>query len=476
MTTQNIKEFVAKIERGEISLIEHCHKILNEAVQAEDKNYFASYAGSLAIAQAKNVQQRLNAGEHLPLAGLPITVKDNICVKGIEATAGSKILKGYRSVFNATAVQKLIDAGAIIIAKTAMDEFGFGSFGTNTGVGISPAVHPLDNTRVCGGSSSGAAGWTALTKHNHAALAESTGGSIVNPASFCGVAGFCPTYGRVSRYGLIDYASSLDKIGTITKTANDASIILQTIAGHDTSDGTSSNTNVPDYNNALKAGVNKLRIGIVQDALGIGVDEQIQQRCSQVTKKLESNGVIIEPVTLPLTLKFGISTYYLLALAEASTNLAKLCGMRYGIQENMNTGYNEYFTRIRSANFGTEAKRRIILGTFARMSGYRDALYIRAAKVRNLILQEYARAFKNVDALCTPTMPFVAPKFTEVNKLTPNQTYASDILTVGPNLAGLPHMSIPCGTVQKLPSGIMFTANHFDEETLFKIGGALEHA
>ena len=475
MTPPNIKEFVAKIERGEISLIEHCHKILDEAVQAEDNNYFAAFAGALAIAQAKTVEQRLNSGEHLPLAGVPITVKDNICVQGLEAAAGSKILKGYRPVFNATSVQKLIDAGAIIIAKTTMDEFGFGSFGTNTGVGIPSAVHPLDNSRVCGGSSSGAAGWTALTKHTHAALAESTGGSIVNPASFCGVAGFCPTYGRVSRYGIIDYASSLDKIGTITKTANDASIILQTIAGHDTNDGTGSDKNVPNYNEALSAGVNNLRIGIVQDAPGIGVDAQIQQRCIETAKILEGSGATIEHVNLPVTLKFGISTYYILALAEASTNLAKLCGMRYGIQENMNAGFNEYFSTIRSANFGTEAKRRIILGTFARMSGYRDALYIKAAKVRNLILQEYEHAFKNIDVLCTPTMPFIAPKFTEVSRLTPNQTYAADILTVGPNLAGLPHMSIPCGTVQKLPVGIMFTSNHFDEETLFKIGGVLEH-
>ena len=472
----NIQSFVQEVLNQTKTVEEHTRAILDEAVLIDGEyHYFNAFSGTLAFEQAKKIAEKIRSGKqqetNLSLAGVAVSVKDNMCVKDVETTAGSRILKGYKPLFNATAVQKLIDAGAIIIGKTAQDEFGFGSFSTNVGLGFETPLNPFDKTRSCGGSSGGAAGWTQKTKHCHAALAESTGGSIVNPASFCGVVGVCPTYGRVSRHGLLDYANSLDKIGVITKTVHDAALVLQTIAGTDVRDSTSSDELVPDYSSSMTGEIKGLRVGVLQQGFTDDIDSEVKKSCYAAVKRFEADGATLVDVELPLTMKYGLSAYYILAMTEASTNLAKFCGMRYGVHDVLKGSYDEYFSNVRSKNFGAEAKRRVLLGTFARMAGFRDKYYIKAAQVRTLIVQEYLKTFKEVDVLVSPTMPFIAPRFKEIEKLTPVQNYLADILTVGPNLAGLPHMSIPCGTSQQMPIGLLMTTKHFAEQTLFRIGG-----
>ncbi|MDO8660466.1 MAG: amidase family protein, partial [Candidatus Woesearchaeota archaeon] len=311
--------------------------------------------------------------------------------------------------------------------------------------------------------------------HEHAALCESTGGSIEAPASFCGNVGLCPTYGRVSRYGLIDYANSLDKIGPMAKTVADTALILNFIAGKDLLDSTSANNLTPDYTSFLNKGVRGLTIGVVKQAFGEGVQPGVASACQNALERLEHAGARLVPIELPTTLTYGLPAYYVIAMSEASTNLAKYCGMRYGVQDIKNEHYNEYFTRIRTTHLGKEAKRRILLGTFARMAGHRDAYYLKAAQARTLIIKEYQRLFAHVNLIATPTMPFIAPKFKEIQELTPLQNYLADIFTVGPNLAGMPHISLPAGTSQGMPVGFMLTANHFQEQTLIQTGDTLEH-
>lgn len=408
------------------------------------------------------------------LNNIAVSVKDCICVKGMESRAGSKILENHKPVFNATVIEKVKKQGALIIGKTAQDAFGFGSFSTNVGKDMKTPLNPFDKQRACGGSSGGAAGLTQKASFNHIALGQSTGGSIVCPASFCGVIGLCPTYGRVSRYGLIDYANSLDKIGPIAKKVKDVALMLEIIAGFDEKESTTLNAEVPKYTDFLKKEIKGMKIGIIKEAFGKGIDEEVKNKVEEGIKQLEKQGAKTEKISLPLTEKYVIPTYYLLAMCEASTNLAKFCGMRYGASEIIKGNFNEYFSKVRSDYFNDESKRRIIIGTFARMAGYRDAYYIKAAKVRTKIIEEYKKAFKKVNLLVSPTMPFVAPKFKEIEKLTPLESYMADILTAGPNLAGLPHISIPVGFKDKMPIGLMLTADHLQEEKLIQAGSKLE--
>jgi len=409
------------------------------------------------------------------LSGIAVSVKDCICVENLESRAGSKILEGYEPVFDATVIQKIKAQGATIIGKTAQDAFGFGSFSTNVGKDMKIPLNPFDKQRACGGSSGGAAGLTQKASFKHIALGQSTGGSIVCPASFCGVIGLCPTYGRVSRYGLMDYANSLDKIGPIAKNIKDIALMLEIISGFDENESTTLNEKVPKYTDFLKKDIKGLKIGIIKEAFGKGTDQEVKNKVEQGIKLLEKQGAKTQSISLPLTQKYGVETYYLLAMCEASTNLAKFCGMRYGASEPIKGSFNEYFSKVRSDYFNDESKRRIIIGTFARMAGYRDAYYIKAAKVRTKIIEEYKKAFKKVDLLVSPTMPFVAPKFKEIEKLSPLQNYMADILTVGPNLAGLPHISIPIGfNKDKMPIGLMLIADHLQEEKLIQAGNKLE--
>ncbi len=466
MITQFVKDAIA----GKIDLVAHTEKAIEEAEKIS-KEYKYVVAWADAIERAKELQQKIKDGTaHGRLFGVLISVKDNICVKSVESTASSAILKTYKPVFNATAVQKCIDEGAIILGKTVQDEFGFGGFAVNVGKGYEKPLNPIDKKRATGGSSGGAAGLTKKATFPHLALSESTGGSIVDPASFCGVVGICPTYGRVSRYGLIDYANSLDKIGTMALTVDDAALLLEIISGRDTHDSTSAEVPVPKMD--MPGAINGLKIGIVKEAFAEGVDNNVRKAVVEAIYKLEQKGARRIEISLPISMKYGLAAYYTLAMTEASTNLAKYCGLRYGASDQLTGTYNEYFSRIRTNNFGEEAKRRLLLGTFARMAGYRDAFYNKAAQVRTKIIQEYMQAFKQVDVLITPTMPIVAPTFDEIKKLTPLQNYAMDILTVSPNLAGLPHITIPCGEINGLPIGMMITGPHFAEQKIIQVAKA----
>jgi aspartyl-tRNA(Asn)/glutamyl-tRNA(Gln) amidotransferase subunit A len=467
----NIREFVKKVQSREIDIVEHTHKVIEEVKKInEEYNYFNVIAEELAIEQAEKVKKNPRGR----LAGLPVSVKDCICVKGIESRAGSRILSGYKPVFDATVIEKVKKEGAIIIGKTSQDEFGFGGFGVNVGVGMKVPLNPIDKERACGGSSAGSGGITQKTSFPHISIAESTGGSIVNPASFCGVVGLCPTYGRVSRYGLMDYANSLDKIGPMAKRVKDVALALEIIAGFDSRESTSLDSPVETYTQYVGKDIKGMRIGIIKESLGDGVDEAVKSKIWGAIKKLESLGVKYEEISLPLVSKYGIETYYLIAMSEASTNLARYCGMRYGKHERLEGNFNEYFSKVRSLNFGDEVKRRIIIGTFARMAGFRDAYYMKSMKVRTKIIEEYKKAFEKYSLLVSPTMPIIAPKFSEIEKLTPLQNYMIDVMTVGPNLAGLPHMNVTVGFKDNLPIGMLLIADHLQEKRIIQVGSCLE--
>jgi len=463
-------EFVEKVRNNEIDVVEHTQKIIAE-VKKVNKEY--NFLNTISEDLAKDLAKDVN--KNGALAGVPISVKDCICVKDVESTAGSRILSGYKPVFDATVIDRVKKAGGIIIGKTAQDVFGFGSFSVNVGLGFKVPKNPCDKDRSCGGSSGGSGGITKKMSFPHISLGESTGGSIEAPASFCGVIGFCPTYGRVSRYGLMDYGNSFDKIGPMAKSIKEVALMLDVIAGFDEKDSTSLNQPVDDYLDFVGKDLKGMKVGVIKETVNSdGVDPEIIDKCSKAVKELESNGAKVKEVSLPLTLKYGVSAYYLLAMSEASTNLAKYCGMRYGKHEKLEGNFNEYFTKVRSMHFNDEAKRRIMIGTFARMAGYRDAYYIKAAKVRTLIINEYKQHFKDCDVLVSPTMPMIAPRFDEIEKLTPLQHYMADIMTVGPNVAGIPHMSIPVGEKKKMPIGMMVMADHLEERKLIQVGSAFD--
>lgn len=420
----------------------------------------------------QDISQTFATRHEEPLFGLPISVKDNICVRGMQSSAGSKILDGYIPPFDATCVARVIRGGGEILGKTNQDEFGFGTFSTNSGYGV--PKNPHDPERSCGGSSGGAAGLTAAADFPHVALGESTGGSISCPASFCGVVGLTPTYGLVSRYGLIDYANSLDKIGPIGKTVWDVAFLLSRIAGHDHRDSTSLDVERKDYTKNLGSEIKGMTVGIPKEYFE-NINKDIEKAVWNAVHKLESLGATYRKVSLPNT-KYALSAYYIIATAEASTNLAKFCGMRYGLHLELKGGFNEYFSAVRSEGFGDEAKRRIMLGTFARMSGYRDKYYLRAMKVRTLVIRDFKQAFKKVDILAVPTMPILPPKFSEIAALTPLQNYQMDVLTVPPNLAGVPMISVPCGFSGKLPIGLHLIGDHLQEEKILQAAYAYERA
>jgi aspartyl-tRNA(Asn)/glutamyl-tRNA(Gln) amidotransferase subunit A len=389
------------------------------------------------------------------------SAKDNICAQGFQARAGSRILEGYRPPFDATAVARMRESGRALIGKTNMDEFGFGTFSTNSAFGV--PRNPYDVERSCGGSSGGAAAAACLLE-GHVALGVSTGGSISCPASFCGVLGLTPTYGRVSRYGLIDYANSLDKIGLLTRSAQDLRTYLPVISGPDPKDPTSC-VQPPLSLTCGKAD----RVAVPEEALknlSPGVESAFKKALLELKDAL---GIEVRTVSMP-SLQYALSAYYVLATCEASTNLARYCGMRFGVKGGSVTQhFNEFFTETRSAHFGTEAKRRILLGTYARMVGFRDRYYMKALAVRQLIISEYDRIFQDNDLVLTPSMPFVAPRFGEVERMKPLEAYQADYLTVPANLAGTPHLSLPCGYHDGMPVGMQFVAPQWEERRLLRI-------
>ncbi|MBR9678041.1 MAG: Asp-tRNA(Asn)/Glu-tRNA(Gln) amidotransferase subunit GatA [Nanoarchaeota archaeon] len=399
------------------------------------------------------------------LGGLPVSVKDCVCTKGLQSTAGSKILEGYVPPFDATVVKRIKKEGGVIIGKTAQDEFGFGTFSTNCAYGT--PKNPIDPSRSAGGSSGGSAVAVASLSFPHISIAESTGGSISCPASFCGVYGITPTYGLVSRYGLIDYSNSLDKIGVMGKNAWDCALGLSVIAGKDGLDQTC----VGETKNytTFKRVKDKV-VGVPKEYFSSAVSESVQKNVWDAIKFFESEGATIKKVSLPNT-HLALPAYYIIAMTESSTNLAKLCGMRYGLSLPIEGSFNEYFSKVRTKGFGEEAKRRILLGTYMRMKGYRNKYYLKAMKIRTLVINDFKKAFKTCDVLAAPTMPFIAPKFSEIRKLTPTQVYAADVLTVAPNLAGIPMMNVPCGTHKGMPIGLHLMADHFQEEKILGFAG-----
>lgn len=403
------------------------------------------------------------------LHGVPVSIKDNICTHGWETTCASKILKGFVSPYDATAIEKLKTAGASIFGQCNMDEFAFGSSSETSAYG--PVKNPWDLSRVPGGSSGGSAAAVAANIAI-AALGSDTGGSIRQPAAFCGVVGLKPTYGRVSRYGLIAFGSSLDQIGPITKTVEDTAILMNVLAGHDRRDSTSSNQPVPDYTKALRRDVKGLRIGLPKEYFVKGLDKDVEEKVKAAAETFKKMGAEIREVSLPHT-QYSVAVYYIVAVAEASSNLGRFDGVRYGLRVPGAT-LKEMYLQTRDQGFGQEAKRRILLGTFVLSAGYYDAYYRQGQKVRTLICQDFAKVFKDVDVILGPTAPTAAFKIGE--KITdPVSMYLSDIFTIPANLAGVPAISIPCGlTSAGLPVGLQLMANLFGEETLIRAAYSFE--
>jgi len=404
------------------------------------------------------------------LGGVPVAIKDNICVKGQPATCSSKILEGFKPPYNATVIEKLKDAGAVPFGRTNMDEFAFGSSTETSAYGITR--NPWDTNRIPGGSSGGSAAAVA-SDMAIAALGSDTGGSIRQPAALCGVVGLKPTYGRVSRYGLIAFASSLDQIGPITKDVRDSALLLNVISGHDYMDSTSADVKAPDFTSALTGNIKGLKVGLPKEYFTEGIDKEVSACMNNALSVLKDLGADVKEISLPHT-GYAVSVYYIVASSEASSNLARYDGVRYGRRSPDATNVIELFKRSRSEGFGEEAKRRIILGTYALSSGYYDAYYIRAQKVRTKIKEDFERAFKDVDCIVTPTSPTAAFKIGEKTG-DPLGMYLSDIFTIPANLSGIPGISIPCGFTEKgLPVGMQILARHFDEETLFRAAYAFE--
>lgn len=456
-----VKEHLERLAAEDVNLDDFAPRVIEKARSMQGR-YSAFITINERLASEKTPKQQMK---------LPFSVKDNICTRGLRTTAGSKILDNYVPPFDATAVHQIKNAGGFVIGKTAMDEFGFGTFSTNCAYGA--PKNPIDPSRVCGGSSGGAACVAAAAEFPHIAIAQSTGGSITAPAAFTGTVGMTPTYGRVSRWGLIDYANSMDRIGVIGKCVYDAALGLSMIAGYDPLDSTSLNAQKTDYTTLIGGDIRKLRIGVPKEYFNGDGSAVVKKNALDLLQRLERFGVVWEEISLPYT-KYAISAYYLIALAEASTNLAKFSGLRYGMEGDLDGNYEEYFADLRGRSFGEEAKRRIILGTYARMSGYRDAYYIKALKVRAKIIAEFKGAFARVDAIATPSMPIIAPRFDDVEKLSPIDAYGMDRMTVPANLAGLPTISVPSGSEGGMPTGVQFIADHERDGMLIALAGACE--
>jgi aspartyl-tRNA(Asn)/glutamyl-tRNA(Gln) amidotransferase subunit A len=436
-------------------------------------NVYLSLTKERAFEQAARIDAMAAKGDPLPpLAGIPVGIKDVLVTRGAPSTAGSKILKGYRPPYDCTAVARLDGAGAVLLGKTNCDEFAMGSSNENSAYG--PVRNPVDPRRVPGGSSGGSAAAVAANLAV-ATLGTDTGGSIRQPASFCGVVGVLPTYGRVSRYGLIAFASSLDRIGPLAANVHDAATLLGVIAGHDPSDATSSPAPVPDFAAECDKPAAGMRIGVPAEYLGEGLDPEVRTAIEKGIAALEATGCAIKPISLPHT-KYAVPTYYLVATAEASANLARFDGVRYGYRSPHSATLSDMYSHSRDEGFGAEVKRRIFLGTYALSAGYYDAYYLKAQQVRRLLAEEFLRAFVEVDAIVTPTSPFPAFKLGEKTG-DPLAMYLADIYTVTASLAGICGVSVPCGATQTgLPVGMQVLARPMGESTAFRVARAVEAA
>ena len=471
ITELTLCELKKLYEKKEVKPSEVVSSLL-EKINSEDKKLHSYlFVNEKAIEEAKIVDEKIAKGERLKeLEGIPVAIKDNICTKNIPTTCASKILENFVPPYDATVIKKLKEKGAIIIGKTNMDEFAFGSSTENSAFG--PTKNPLDKTRVPGGSSGGSASATGANLC-FASLGSDTGGSIRQPASFCGVVGMKPTYGRVSRYGLIAFASSLDQIGPITKDVSDCALLLKIISGKDVMDSTSIDTPVADYPSFLKDDVENIKVGIPEEYFVKGIDNEIKEKIENLFKELEGMGVKLEKISLPHT-EYGIAVYYIIATAEASSNLARFDGVKYGYRSTNYTDLVDMYKRTRGEGFGEEVKRRIILGTYVLSAGYYDAYYLKGQKVRTLIKKDFENAFEKVDLILTPTTPELPFKLGE-KKDDPLKMYLSDIFTVNVNLSGLPGMSIPAGfSSNGLPIGLQIIGPYFKEEKIIQFSYTIE--
>jgi aspartyl-tRNA(Asn)/glutamyl-tRNA(Gln) amidotransferase subunit A len=468
-----IRSAIAKGETTATAVAE----IYQARIAGEDPRIhaFLSVDREYALAQAARIDDLAAKGEPLPkLAGVPFGIKDVLTLEGFAATAGSKILEGYRPPYTATAVRKLADAGAVFLGKLNCDEFAMGSSNENSAYG--PVHNPHDLERVPGGSSGGSAAAVAAGMAV-ATLGSDTGGSIRQPASFCGVVGVLPTYGRVSRYGLIAFASSLDRIGPLAATVRDAATVLGVIAGHDVMDATSSPLPVPDYAAELDKhadqGVKGMKLGVPAEYFAEGLDGEVRAAVEGGIEKLRVAGAEIRRISLPHT-RYAIPTYYVIATAEASSNLARFDGVRYGLRAPQSDTLAAMYRRTRDLGFGAEVKRRILLGTYVLSHGYYDAYYRKAQQVRRLLTEDFLTAFREVDAIVTPTAPTPAFKIGEKSD-NPVAMYLADIYTVTASLAGICGVSVPCGKSRAgLPIGMQILGRHFDEAKVFRVGHAVE--
>ena len=434
---------------------------------------FLTLSEDRAFAQAERIDKMVAEGKPLPpLAGVPIAIKDVMVTRGVRTTAGSKILETFVPPYDCTAVARLEAAGAVVLGKLNCDEFAMGSSTENSA--YHPVRNPRDKTRVPGGSSGGSAAAVAAGMAV-ATLGSDTGGSIRQPASFCGVVGLKPTYGRVSRYGLIAFASSLDHIGPFATTVKDAALVLRTMAGRDPMDSTSADVPVPDYVAELEKRVRGLKVGVAQEYFGSGLDAEVRAAVEAAIQKLAGLGCEIVPVSLPHT-EYAIPAYYIVATAEASANLARYDGVRYGFRARGAKTLAEMYRETRDGGFGMEVKRRIMLGTYALSAGYYDAYYLKAQKVRTLLTRDFDEAFKKVDVIAAPTAP--TPAFKLGEKVDdPLAMYLADIYTVTANLAGIPGISVPCGENREgLPIGVQIFGRHFDEATVLRVAHSYEQS
>lgn len=472
--TSSIRQLHQQLINKERSAVEITTEALERIQALEPKIHaFLHVTAEEAITAAKKVDEKIAAGEEIDiLAGIPIGIKDNICTKGVPTTCGSKILANFVPPYESTVTQKLKDAGMVMVGKTNLDEFAMGSSTENSG--FQTTANPWDITRVPGGSSGGSAAAVAA-EECVVALGSDTGGSIRQPASFCGVVGLKPTYGLVSRFGLVAYASSLDQIGPLSRGVEDAAILLQAIAGHDPKDSTSLPVDIPDYTQFLIPDLKGLTVGVIEETLGEGVDEIVADRVKGAIAQLEALGAEVKTISCP-RFRYGLPAYYIIAPSEASANLARYDGVRYGMREKDADNLLSMYTKTRAKGFGKEVKRRIMLGTYALSAGYYDAYYLKAQKVRTLIKQDFEAAFAQVDVLVSPTAPTTAFKAGE-KTADPLSMYISDLMTIPVNLAGLPGMSIPCGfDEQGLPVGLQLIGNVLREDILFRVGYAYEQA
>lgn len=467
-----ISELRMLLDKKEVSVMDIADSVFKRINAVEARvNAFVTITNERAYGMSVSAQQMIDGNQSTPLLGIPVAIKDNICTKGIRTTCSSKMLSNFIPPYESAVTSNLMQQGYILTGKTNLDEFAMGSSTENSA--FHTTRNPWDMERIPGGSSGGSAASVAADECI-AALGSDTGGSIRQPAALCGVVGLKPTYGRVSRYGLVAFASSLDQIGPITKNVRDSAILMNVISGHDPLDSTSADIAVPDYTGVLGRDINGLKVGIPKEYFIEGMDKEVENSVRNAIKQLESLGAIPVEISLPNT-GYAVAVYYILATSEASSNLARYDGVKYGFRA-AGKDLLDMYMNTRAQGFGPEVKRRIMLGTYALSSGYYEAYYKKAQQVRTLIKLDFDEAFKRVDVIATPTSPTAAFKIGE--KIDdPLQMYLSDIFTISVNLAGVPAISIPCGfTSNNLPIGLQLIGKHFDEETVLKAAYAYEQS